>query len=124
MSLYANINVSKAHEDEASVRRPAKSSKSAALYAGVLTNQTPPKESPQPLQPTTVGQDIRRAVEVEDEKPTEASGAKTLNKNANFFKRCNSNPQSVEFRNQRNQRISPLPRLKIQHPVRYSPLQE
>ena len=77
MSLYANINVSKAQEETAAVRKPpVKSSKSAALYAGVLAKPPPPKVQPVrvPVQETTVRDDVRQAAEVEPEKPSEASG--------------------------------------------------
>lgn len=74
MSLYANINVPKAQEEADAVTRPlAKTSKSAALYAGVLAKPPPPKESV-PVQQTPVREDIPQPVEVEPEKPTESSG--------------------------------------------------
>ena len=74
MSLYANINVSKAQEEDTIVKiPPAKTSKSAALYAGVLAKPPPPEESV-PVQQTPVREDIRPPVELEAEKPTEASG--------------------------------------------------
>lgn len=74
MSLYANINVSKAQEEAAAIKSPlAKTSKSAALYAAVLATPPPTRESV-PVQETPVREDIRQPVEVEPEKPTEASG--------------------------------------------------
>src|SRR5271169_369755 len=46
MSLYANINVSKTQGDRVTIKNPPpqvhKSSKSAALYAGVLAKPPPP----------------------------------------------------------------------------------
>ena len=47
MSLYANINVSKAQEKVHTIREaPKKSSKSAALYADVQAKPPPQKTSP------------------------------------------------------------------------------
>jgi len=77
MSLYANINVSKAQEEADAVKKPpVKSSKSAALYAGVLAKPPPAKAAPipVPVPQTIVREDVHQPIEVETEKPTEASG--------------------------------------------------
>ena len=74
MSLYANINVSKAQEEAAVVKGPpAKSSKSAALYAGVLATPPPPRELV-PVQQKPVRKDVCQPDETEPEKPSGASG--------------------------------------------------
>ena len=108
MSLYANINVSKAQEEAATVKiPPAKISKSAALYAGVLAKPPPPKESV----PAPVLEDIRPPVELEAEKPTEASG--TLEKYYKLItQHFNSNLQSVGFRKLTNRGIQPSHRIQ------------
>jgi hypothetical protein len=74
MSLYANINVSKA-SDETSVPKgpPVKSSKSAALYAGVLAKPPPPQPSV-PIKETVLPEEIPQPVEVEAPKASESSG--------------------------------------------------
>jgi hypothetical protein len=75
MSLYANINVSKAQEEAVAVRQPpVKSSKSAALYAGVLAKPPPPPKQTVSDQHTISRQDAVQSIDVEVEKPTEASG--------------------------------------------------
>jgi hypothetical protein len=74
MSLYANINVSKTQAENVTANKtPAKSSKSAALYAGVLSKPPlPAKALPQHKQPSP--QAIPQPVEIEPEQPKQASG--------------------------------------------------
>jgi hypothetical protein len=96
MSLYANINVSKTQEEAAAVKRPlVKTSKSAALYAGVLAKPPPPKESV-PVQ--TSPQSIPQPAEVEVEKPSEASGTNSKSSKDTDIELYNSSLQFVEFR--------------------------
>lgn len=79
MSLYANINISKAQAEANAVKNPAskasKASKSAVLYAGVLAN--PPLQNPHDVQPprqlpTTT--QVPEVVQVEVEMSPEALG--------------------------------------------------
>jgi hypothetical protein len=75
MSLYANINISKAQAEANAVKKPAsKASKSAVLYAGVLANPPPqnPQNVPPPRQLPTA--QVPEVVQVDIEKSTEASG--------------------------------------------------
>jgi hypothetical protein len=74
MSLYANINISKAQAEANTVKKPAqKASKSAVLYAGVLAKSAPqniptPRELPPHVQ-------VPDAVQVDTEKNTELAGS-------------------------------------------------
>jgi hypothetical protein len=76
MSLYANINLSKAQEN-ATVTSPnlpsGKTSKSAALYAGVLA-KPPSVREPVPAKEPVPDEGAPQSGDIEAEKLTETSG--------------------------------------------------
>lgn len=99
MSLYANINVSKASsETPAPKGPPVKTSKSAALYAGVLAKPPAPSQPFSSIKETVLPEDTPQAVEVETTKAAEASGRYRRDLVILMSQHCNSNLLSDEFR--------------------------